>query len=105
MSVQKAFRGRQISEVAPGRLLLRFRLYLRPAAGCFADTGALGVGKCFGIRVGAYIGGGQFVLALPAFVPGRLARERTDMPMFVDRAVQCRPLELWAIEWRTKRSF
>jgi hypothetical protein len=26
----------------------------------------VGTGECFGIGVGAYIGGGQFVLALPA---------------------------------------
>ena len=54
------------SEVAPGRLLLRFSLHSGPAAGCLSGTGALGVGECFGIRLGAYIGGGQFVLALPA---------------------------------------
>src|SRR5215472_12891350 len=54
------------SKVAPGRLLLRFSLHSWPAAGCLSGTGALGVGECFGIGVCAYIGGSQFVLALPA---------------------------------------
>jgi hypothetical protein len=69
------------SEVAPGRLLLRFSLHSGPAAGRLARIGALGGGKYFGIGVGAYIGFGQFVRALPAsfqiggqFVPGQ---ERT----------------------------
>src|SRR5262252_8201908 len=53
-------------KVAPRRLLLRFSLCSGPAARRLAGTGALGVGECFGIGVGAYIGGGQFVLAFPA---------------------------------------
>jgi hypothetical protein len=54
------------SEVAPGRLLLRCGRHSGPAARRLATTGALGVGERFGIGVGAHIGSGQFVLALPA---------------------------------------
>ena len=55
------------SEVAPGRrFLLRFSLHSGPAAGRLSGTGAFGAGECFGIDVSAQIGGGEFVLALPA---------------------------------------
>src|SRR5689334_8649190 len=53
------------SEVAPGRLLLRFRQHCGPAARRLVGI-ALGVRERLGLGVGAYIGGGQFVLALPA---------------------------------------
>lgn len=53
------------SKVAPRRLLLRFRLYSGPAARRPAGS-ALGVGDSFVIGEGADIGGGEFVLALPA---------------------------------------
>jgi hypothetical protein len=46
------------SEVAPGRLPLRCSLDSWPATGRLAGTGALGVGECFSIGVGAYVGGG-----------------------------------------------
>jgi len=54
------------SEVAPGRFLLRFSLHSGPPARPLSGTGALRVGERFCIGVGAYIGLGQFVLALPA---------------------------------------
>src|SRR5690242_221859 len=54
------------SEVAPGRLLLRFSLYSGPATRRLAGTGTLCVCQRLGIGVGAHIGAGQFVVALPA---------------------------------------
>jgi len=58
-------------EIAPRRLLFRFGRHSGPAAGRLA-RGPLGGRECSGISEDAHIGGGQFVLALPAsFQVGR----------------------------------